>query len=142
MKYDFTDNIYYTSSGSATGGSYRGRGARPKFQHIRYGHGDRKPKCYACGYVGHTVKDPMCPARGQTCRKCSGKDHFATVCKSKSRVNQIDTPGDIRDGAFGTFSINTDPVMVNVAIGGISLDVLADTGSSRNVIDNKTYGIC
>ena len=40
--------------------------------------------CYRCGLLGHFGRDPQCPARGKTCRKCRGKDHFEKVCKTKS----------------------------------------------------------
>ena len=43
---------------------------------------NRKKKgihCYHCGSSGHMGKDPKCPAKGQTCRKCKGKNHFASV---------------------------------------------------------------
>ena len=49
-------------------------------------------QCYHCGSSGHLGRDPKCPAKGQTCRKYKGKDHFASVCKTKSKnrgVNQV-----------------------------------------------------
>ena len=45
------------------------------------------------GLSGHLGRDPKCPARGQTCRKCKGKckgkDHFASVCKTKPKKRGI-----------------------------------------------------
>ncbi|KAJ8333769.1 hypothetical protein SKAU_G00410880 [Synaphobranchus kaupii] len=40
-------------------------------------------KCYRCGHTDHLGRDPKCPA--QTCHKCSGKDHFSTVCRTKPK---------------------------------------------------------
>ena len=38
---------------------------------------------YKCGLLEHLGRDPQCPARGKTCRKCCGKDHFEKViCSS------------------------------------------------------------
>lgn len=46
-----------------------------------------KPKsdkaCYWSESIGHSGRDPRCPARGQTCHKCIGRDHFAKVCKTR-----------------------------------------------------------
>ena len=41
--------------------------------------------CNSCGSSGHLGGDPKYLARGQTCRKCIGKDHFASVCKTKPK---------------------------------------------------------
>ena len=49
-------------------------------------------QCYRCGSSGHLGSDPKCPSKAQTCRKCKGKDNFASVCKTKSKnrgVNQV-----------------------------------------------------
>ena len=90
--------------------------------------------CYRCGYSGHYGRDSACPARGKTCRTCGGKDHFSTVCKTKSKLHHLEAESDSY-----AFSVNTDQQMITVLVGGISLDVLADTGSSRNVVDSKTW---
>ena len=37
---------------------------------------NREPTCYRCGRFGHFGRDPGCPAKGKTCRKCGLKDHF------------------------------------------------------------------
>ena len=46
----------------------------------------RKSLCKFCGYDHVKGK---CPAFGKECRKCSGKNHFAAVCTSKT-VNSLD----------------------------------------------------
>ena len=51
--------------------------------------GSSPAKCYRCGRTGHFGRDPTCPARGKTCNKCKGKDHFAAVCKTKGSVNCV-----------------------------------------------------
>lgn len=37
-------------------------------------------ECRRCGYKGHKAMDPKCPAKGKTCAKCGGRDHFAKKC--------------------------------------------------------------
>ena len=53
--------------------------------------------CYKCGLFGHLGHDPQCPARGKTCRKCRGKDHFEKVCKIKSYAHQVGREPDDND---------------------------------------------
>ena len=44
----------------------------------------RDRQCYRCGYTDRMGKDPKCPARGQTCHKCNGKDHFSKMLYKRS----------------------------------------------------------
>ena len=65
---------------------------------------NRKKKglhCYRCGSSGHLGRDLKCPARGQTCRTCKGKDHFASGCKTKPKkpgVNQVQEELEANNG--------------------------------------------
>ncbi|KAL4711894.1 hypothetical protein ACJJTC_006063 [Scirpophaga incertulas] len=48
--------------------------------------------CKWCGKK-HEANIKLCPARGKTCMKCSRKNHFASVCKSRQVKNvQQETP--------------------------------------------------
>lgn len=49
--------------------------------------GDRSLECSRCGYTGHKPFDEKCPAKGKSCNKCGGKDHFARKCRSQKRKN-------------------------------------------------------
>ena len=48
----------------------------------RDGKDDTKRTCKFCGRL-HEFKKGLCPATGKNCAKCSGKNHFAVVCKSQ-----------------------------------------------------------
>lgn len=37
-------------------------------------------ECHRCGFKGHKAMDSKCPAKGKTCAKCGGRDHFAKKC--------------------------------------------------------------
>ena len=42
--------------------------------------------CYRCGY-SHGFN--RCPAIGNHCNNCGGRNHFAKVCKTRKQVNEI-----------------------------------------------------
>ena len=46
--------------------------------------------CFSCGKPWpHPGGKTKCPAWGKECRKCNKKNHFASECKSRSKVNQV-----------------------------------------------------
>ncbi|XP_058464383.1 uncharacterized protein LOC131438388 [Malaya genurostris] len=45
-------------------------------------------ECHRCGYSGHLAKDSICPAKGKSCNKCGGKDHFAKKCRKNKQVTR------------------------------------------------------
>ena len=50
--------------------------------------GNKQDKhCNSCGSSGHLGGDPKCPARGQACRKCIGKDHVTIVSAKPNHKN-------------------------------------------------------
>ena len=68
------------------------KAGRPKSKQRSNENKGREIHCYRCGSTVHLGGDSKCPARGQTCRKFKGKDHFASVFKTKAKkpgVNQI-----------------------------------------------------
>lgn len=46
---------------------------------------DKQMECTRCGFTGHRSFEDKCPAKGKTCNKCGGKDHFSRKCRSKKR---------------------------------------------------------
>ena len=44
-------------------------------------HPSQEKTCSRCGLSSPHTLDKPCAAKGQTCRKCNGRDHFARVCK-------------------------------------------------------------
>ena len=121
------------------------KAGRPKSKQRSKGNKGREIHCYRCGSTGHLGGDSKCPARGQTCRKCKGKDHFASVCKTKTKkpgVNQIQeepqASGEQVDYAFRV----TDRVqsnMLKLSVGGVELEMLVDSGATNNIVDEETW---
>ena len=78
--------------------------------------------CYRCGLLGHLGHDPQCPARGKTCRKCRGKDHFEkglqdkVICLSGWEGPDDNDPGPQHDYAF-SITEGEHSEMVTVQVG-------------------------
>lgn len=57
--------------------------------------------CHRCGYTGHRQFDDKCPAKGKTCNKCGGANHFSRRCRTKKRMRSViektDQTGDNAD---------------------------------------------
>ena len=110
---------------------------------------------------GHFSRDRSCPARNAECQKCHKIGHFAAVCQTKNVSSQenFSSQGVRKKGKFGVNSIcestsgaNSDndeyaftvdsgniDGMVTVQRGGVSVEVLIDSGASTNVIDKRTW---
>ena len=116
-------------------------------------------KCFSCGRKGHYSRDPKCPAKGQTCAKCGGKNHWAACCKSKAdgfqrkegskqrtfqrnnqRVNQVECEEALEPFAFPViFSHSMQDNVVTVKINDISVDMLVDSGAQVTVMGETEF---
>ena len=91
-------------------------------------------------FNGSFCRDPQCPEKGKTCRKCRGRDHFEKVCKTRPYANQVgEEPNNPQyDYAFTvTGEENSD--MFTIQVGGVDLKMLIDSGANSNIIDGETW---
>jgi len=95
--------------------------------------------CYRCGLSGHFGCDPQCPAKGETCRKCRGRDHFEKVCKAKPYARQVGMePSDPHHDYAFSIHEGDHLELTTVQIGGVDLKMLIDSGANSNIIDKGT----
>lgn len=120
-------------------------------------------ECHRCGYFGHMARDEKCPARGKSCNKCGGRDHFAKKCRKRKQlmtqrrdfvpatadngsddnrnqgsndVNQIvDTETEY---VFNVTTTNNDGE-VQCEIGGVAVSVVIDSGSKYNLLSESVW---
>lgn len=117
--------------------------------------------CNRCGYSGHAANDKKCPARGKTCNKCGGNDHFARKCRKRSQSQSTSdnrpksngqgkpdsdkdksTVKNIIDGeveyVFNVTSVN-DSGEICGEIGGVVASMVIDSGSRYNLLSESTW---
>lgn len=135
------EGVHRVAEKGKTAQTFRRRPAEGQFEHKK-----KDSACYRCGNTGHYGRDPTCPARGQTCRKCNGRDHFAKVCKTKPQhgkdhVNHVqgeEPPPSNREYAFHVHNCDKS-CMIEVSVGEIMLYVLVDSGATSNIISEETW---
>ncbi|KAK3105801.1 hypothetical protein FSP39_006028 [Pinctada imbricata] len=121
----------------------RGRGSAPR------GRGYTK-SCFNCG--GRYPHNGPCPAKGQQCHKCHQMDHFKKVCKGRGsgHVRSVEEDPDSEAGSDDSycyvvrFSETEDVCAVKgpytkVKVNGVELTLLAESGSSVNILDESSY---
>ena len=120
------------------------------------------PKCYRCGGP-HLA--PVCKFKDTICRCCKKKGHLAKVCRSKSDItiakpnpghkknlymqdDQVDHDGvqecvqaSVQDlyGMFPVCTTSCQPMVLDVSINRIHVDMELDTGASLSILSEKTY---
>lgn len=80
------DSNWGTNRSGATKGQKQGEGATGYTQQTGQKYKQKHAqdsKCRNCGYDSHKNNE-VCPAKGQSCRKCGKLNHFMRVCRSKT----------------------------------------------------------
>ena len=120
------------------------------------GHEDRKSsqKCRNCGGdYPHRGGKTSCPAYQATCRSCGKLNHFETVCQSKdkgessntrrSTVHKVSEEESSDEKEVYTFSLSTkalkDQPFFKIKVRGTPVTMMADSGASINILDEKEY---
>ncbi|KAG1940200.1 retrotransposable element [Pimephales promelas] len=78
--------------------------------------------CDNCGSSSHQSRAQSCPARGQTCRNCGKRNHFASVCRSAP----AESPTIIHNVYSGPVSFKACSVRLN----DVCIPLLLDTGAT------------
>ena len=108
-----------------------------------------------CGHCGRDYPHPggvtACPAYGKKCRCCGKLNHFHAVCRSKSKnqteehkspnIRAIEEENSSSEDEY-TFKLNSGKPkqpLFDVKICDTPYTVMADSGASINVLDEKDY---
>uniref|UniRef100_A0A1I8JGD9 CCHC-type domain-containing protein n=1 Tax=Macrostomum lignano TaxID=282301 RepID=A0A1I8JGD9_9PLAT len=91
----------------------------------------------SCGYCGSAahVGGQTCPAKGQKCKSCGKRGHFARVCRSGNRVRQLQDEYSICTVSTAAAASKHCEVLLN----GRPVKLLVDSGSRVSIITKTTY---
>lgn len=116
-------------------------------------------ECSRCGWRGHTANDQKCPAKNKVCDRCGKTGHFAKRCKTaqdgqkfkredlnrsqerdakRRRVNLINHQKNEPQTSF-LYDIGDREEIIWVKIGGVFCQMMIDSGSAENILDEKTW---
>lgn len=127
-----------------------------------------KQQCFRCGYAWPHNSGRKCPAEGQQCKNCLKYNHFARVCRSRSKNNNVneDSAHAVQTNGMippqpeynieeSTDSDNSDHYIytlhkehkkeplrsfhAKLKLGNTYVRFQIDSGSSANIIDEDTF---
>ena len=148
---DYEEEINLASNYKSRGSFPRQRGqGKSNFSRTK----SENKTCPKCGYNAHNDMS-RCPAKGKTCSHCQKPNHFWSVCRGRN-TNQTSPNDNPRELAYNsnqgvTYSeeylfrcsddtdIDKRHAQVNLNIEGVKVSMIADSGSTTNVIDKNTY---
>ncbi|XP_062557808.1 uncharacterized protein LOC134222664 [Armigeres subalbatus] len=126
----------------------------------------REVTCYNCGTKGHIATSTECKARNQTCRRCQRKGHFEAVCRKRSSSAMVANPKKVmlvedteavsnvsaageaytqdmdeetKRKPYYCFYFGSESNTLEFKLGGVSLNMLVDSGSDVNLITSSEW---
>lgn len=127
-------------------------------------HGHSGTDSFRCGKCGKTHTRRNCPAYGKKCDKCGKLNHFAKVCrtKTKKRTDEVntesereseeeksklseeanateETDGEQKEFFIGAVEKGEPPWRVDLELEGRKINFKIDTGADVNVMSKATW---
>ncbi|CAM1330507.1 Uncharacterised protein g10304 [Pycnogonum litorale] len=113
-----------------------------------------------CGRCGYTHNRQQCPVKGQTCHSCNRLNHFANVCRTRSKPvksekingscnqissndHQINACDHNSSQVFDAFSVDSKnknvspPIFANMVLDAKRIKFQVDTGDTINILPFK-----
>ena len=125
--------------------SHRGKTSHRPTSH-QTGSNDKRES--TCQYCGQSHAPRHCPAYGKMCKKCSGRNHFAVVCrgggsrkpggKSVHTVDSSDTSG-LFIGTVFVGGIDRNEWHTTLKVNERDITFKLDTGADANVLPLDVY---
>lgn len=113
-------------------------------------------RCTRCGSENHKCDDTRCPAKDKVCDKCGYRGHFMSQCRTRKLKRKAPSTWDKQKNdnkKTKTDESQTKPPVSNVnyifhidddaeitcQVGGVNVNMLIDSGSKNNIINDKTW---
>ncbi|GFS03525.1 Gag polyprotein [Elysia marginata] len=105
---------------------------------------DHSGVCRNCGGIYPHPQSKPCPARGKICAACKKPNHFARVCRSKLKTENVRQLEDNRHNeSFGedVFSMKSNKGVptATIKLNNETVSCVVDTGASVNIITKQTF---
>ena len=122
-------------------------GAKPK---VRQQKQQKSGQSSLCGFCGYNHPPRRCPAYGETCDFCKGRNHFARVCKKKKKENEAKQnevhvtyqSSDDSDGVVYLMSVSDkdkEPWRQDLVVDDKCLTFKIDTGADVSCMTYDCY---
>ena len=100
---------------------------------------DESSKCRNCG--GAYPHNDSCPAQNKKCTSCGKLNHFAKVCKTvpPDSVKRVTEEEDTDEEDYVYAVGEKKQPMCRLKIDGEYVELMLDSGSSVNLVDEVTY---
>ncbi|CAB3244910.1 unnamed protein product [Arctia plantaginis] len=109
--------------------------------------------CCRCGSKNHKSDSSTCPAVNANCIKCGFKGHFQKHCRTRANKrkssnfppnNKYKKPKVESSQNKGSTSVDyifhiDDDAMIDCQVGGVQIQMLIDSGSKSNIINDRTW---
>ncbi|XP_047988314.1 uncharacterized protein LOC125227948 [Leguminivora glycinivorella] len=104
---------------------------------------DTPKKCRFCGGV-HVYQKKLCPAWGQRCEECGGRNHFKKVCKKRGTIKEIQEDSDssviIAEVRYNEESGHAEaPLLFHIGDKKHKIYCALDTGAAVSVMGAEYY---
>ena len=123
---------------SNTRGRGRGRGTG------RQNYSDSEKSFPECGRCGYRHPEGRCPARGERCRECRGKNHYWRMCQNRGKAQEVgvDEHSESEDEFFVDavqIADSPGPWIKTLNVRGEPVNFKIDTGADITILNDETY---